>query len=112
LVELGMALRNYSRTYDVLARYDGTMFAAVLPHTPLDQAVSYATKIMREVDSTTFSDPSFPTEVKLSAGVVSCRNGKQVGADFVLGEAMRGLLKAKSRPKTTDRLVAQDLTQG
>lgn len=112
LVELGMALRNYSRTYDVLARYDGTMFAAVLPHTPLEQAVSYATKIMREVDSTTFSDPSFPTEVKLSAGIVSCRNGKQVGADFVLGEAMRGLLKAKSRPKTNERLVAQDLTEG
>lgn len=112
LVELGMALRNYSRTYDVLARYDGTMFAAVLPHTPLDQATSYVNKIMREVDSTTFSDPSFPTEVRLSAGVVSCRNGKQYGADYVLGEAMRGLLRAKGRPEGDERLFALNLAEG
>ncbi len=111
LVELGMALRNYSRTYDVLARYDGTQFAAILPHTPLDQATLYTRKIMGEVDSTTFSDPSFPTEVRLSAGVVSCRNGKQFGADFVLGEAMRGLLRAKGMPKGEDRLCALNLAE-
>lgn len=111
LVELGMALRNYSRTYDVLARFDGTMFAAILPHTPLDQATSYANKIMREINSTTFSDPSFPTEVRLSAGVVSCRNGKQYGADFVLGEAMRGLLRAKGLPKGDERLFALNLAE-
>ncbi|GMV93640.1 MAG: hypothetical protein AMXMBFR82_34180 [Candidatus Hydrogenedentota bacterium] len=111
LAELGMALRNYSRTYDVLARYDGTVFAAVLPHTPLEQAVSYATKILREVDGTTFSDPSFPTEVKLSVGIVSCRNGSARGADFVLGEAMRGLLKAKSAPPNQERLVALNLSE-
>lgn len=111
LAELGMALRNYSRTYDVLARYDGTVFAAVLPHTPLEQAVSYATKILREVDGTTFSDPSFPTEVKLSVGIVSCRNGSARGADYVLGEAMRGLLKAKSAPPNQDRLVALNLSE-
>jgi diguanylate cyclase (GGDEF)-like protein len=109
LAELGMALRNYSRTYDVLARYDGTVFAAVLPHTPLEQAMSYASKILREVDGTTFSDPSFPTEVKLSVGIVSCQNGSARGADYVLGEAMRGLLKAKSAPPDQDRLVALNL---
>ncbi|MDZ4858779.1 MAG: diguanylate cyclase [Candidatus Hydrogenedentes bacterium] len=111
LVELGMALRNYSRTYDVLARFDGTMFAAVLPHTPLDQATSYANKIMREIDSTTFSDPSFPTEVRLTAGVVSCKNGKQFGADFVLGEAMRGLLRAKGNCNGDDRVYALNLAE-
>lgn len=110
LVELGMALRNYSRTYDVLARYDGTVFAAVLPHTPLDQAMGYATKILKEVDGTTFSDPSFPTEVKLSVGIVSCQNGSAKGADFVLGEAMRGLLKAKSGPEGEQRMVAVNLS--
>ncbi len=110
LAELGMALRNYSRTYDVLARYDGTVFAAILPHTPLEQAILYATKILGEVDGTTFSDPSFPTEVKLSVGIVSCRNGSARGADFVLGEAMRGLLKAKSLPPDDERLVALNLS--
>lgn len=110
LAELGMALRNYSRTYDVLARYDGTVFAAVLPHTPIEQAVGYATKILREVDGTTFSDPSFPTEVKLSVGIVSCRNGSARGADVVLGEAMRALFKAKNLPPDDDRLIALNLS--
>jgi len=107
LVEVAMTLRNYSRTYDVLARYDGTLFAAVLPHLPLEGAKSYAEKIMREVDSTTFSDPNFPTEAALSVGVVACKNGSAAGADFVLGEAMRGLLQAKSMPQ--QRLVARNL---
>jgi len=48
---------------------------AVLPHTPLDQAVGYASKIMREIYSTTYSDPSFPTKARPSIGVTCCRNG-------------------------------------
>ncbi|MBX7255775.1 MAG: diguanylate cyclase [Candidatus Hydrogenedentes bacterium] len=109
LVELAMSLRNHSRTFDVLARYDGTLFAVVLPHTPMEQAVSYASKILHEMDSTTFSDPSFPTEVRMSAGIVSCQNGSALSADRVLGQAMRGLLEAKG--KRSDRLVACNLSQ-
>lgn len=107
LTEIGLAIRNYSRTYDILARYDGTVFAAVLPHTPLDQAVVYADKIMKEMDSTTFADPCFPTQAKLSVGIACCRNGSAHGAEYVLGEAMRGLLQAKSNPR--DRMAARNL---
>lgn len=109
LVELAMSFRNYSRTYDVLARYDGTQFAAILPHAPMAQAVDYVDKIMGEVDATTFSDPSFPTQVALSAGVVTCRNGSALGADYVLGEAMRSLLEAKSHPSL--RRIARELVE-
>jgi len=109
LVEVAMTLRNHSRTYDVLARYDATLFAAILPHSPLNDAVRYADKIMAEVGSTTFSDPSFPTEARLSVGIVACQNGSAHGADFVLGEAMRGLLQAKSLPE--ERLVARNIAE-
>ncbi|MBN2307393.1 MAG: diguanylate cyclase [Candidatus Hydrogenedentes bacterium] len=109
LVELAMSLRNHSRTFDVLARYDGTVFATVLPHAPLEHAIRYVGKIMDDVDATTFSDPSFPTEVRLNAGVVTCQNGSALGADYVLGEAMRGLLQAKSIPDK--RYVAHNLSQ-
>ena len=108
LAEIGMALRNYSRTFDVVARYDGTVFAAVLPHAPLEDAVGYATKIMKEVESTTFADPNLPTQANLSVGVVSSSGKAFHGSDFVLGEAMRGLLQAKSRP--VPRLVARWLS--
>ncbi|MDX9972305.1 MAG: diguanylate cyclase [FCB group bacterium] len=109
LAEMGLALRNYSRTFDIVARYDGTLFAAVLPHTPLDQAIGYADKIMREINCTTFADPCFPTQAKVSVGIACCRNGNANGAEFVLGEAMHGLLQAKSKPD--NRLVARNLAE-
>ena len=109
LVEIAMTFRNYSRTYDVLARYDGAVFAAVLPHSPLNDALSYAAKIEQEVASTTFSDPNFPTEAKLSVGIVACQNGSALGADYVLGEAMRALLQAKSMPE--ERIIARNLSE-
>ena len=83
LAEVAMTLRNYSRTFDV-----------VLPHSPAEHAVRYANKIMGEVNSTTYSDPNFPTEAKLRAGIAACPKGSGRGAEYVLGEAMRGLLHA------------------
>lgn len=110
LVEVAMMLRNSSRTYDILARYDGALFAAVLPHALLKDAVSYAKKIQDEAEATTFSVPSFPTQAKLSFGVVSCRNGSAKGADIVFGEAMQRLLHAKSS-RNGHRIAARDLNE-
>lgn len=107
LVEIAMAMRNASRNYDIIARYDGAMFAAVLPHALLDEAIHYARKIYDEISSITFNDPCCPTLAHLRFGVVSCRNGSAIGADQILGEAMQGLLKAKSYEGK--RLFAKDL---
>jgi diguanylate cyclase (GGDEF)-like protein len=107
LVEIGMALRNHSRTYDIVSRYDGTMFAAVLPHAPEEDARRYAEKIVNEITSTIFADPSYPTGVNVSVGIATCCNGHTSGAEFVFGEAMRSLLEAKS--KNDDRLVARSI---
>jgi diguanylate cyclase (GGDEF)-like protein len=108
LAEVAFTLRSYSRTYDVLARYDGSVFCAILPYAPIEDAIAYAEKIIGEISSMTFSDPCFPTHASMSIGAVSCRNGSaKGGADSVLGEAMRGLLEAKSRFEK--RLVARDM---
>lgn len=110
LVEVAMAIRSFSRGYDVLARYDGTLFAALLPHAPLDDALGYASKVMHEVEATTFSDPNFPTHAKVSVGIVTCRNGSAKGADWVFGEAMRSLFEAKnlSEERIAGRHLAED----
>jgi diguanylate cyclase (GGDEF)-like protein len=110
LVEVAMAMRNHSRMFDVLARYDGTVFSAVLPHISIQEAINYADRILEELDSTTFSDPSFPTAATLRAGIVGCRNGSAKGADYVLGEAMRSLLQAKSL--AGKRVIARNLADG
>ena len=110
LVELAMAMRNYSRTFDILARYDGTMFAAVLPHVDRDQAVQYAQKILNEVEDTTFADPCYPSKTRLSAGLVACKNGSARSAEAVLGEAMQSLLAAQSAKDK--RVGLRDLSDG
>lgn len=110
LVEIAMAIRNHSRTYDVVSRYDGTMFAAVLPHAPEADARQYAEKIVMEITSTIFADPSYPTGVNVSVGISTCTSGHAHGAEFVFGEAMRSLLEAKGMKE--DRLVARSVSTG
>lgn len=109
LGELAMAVRNHSRTSDIVARYDNTVFVSVLPHCILGDAILYATKIMEEVNATIFADPSFPTTARLAVGIAAWQNGRMVSAEHILGEAMHSLLQAKSRPHN-QRLVARDLT--
>lgn len=99
LIEVAMSIRSYTRSYDVLGRYDGTLFVALLPHTELKNALEYGSKIMEDIDATTFSDPSFPTKASMSVAAVTFRNGSATAADLVFGEAMRALLTAKSQPK-------------
>jgi two-component system, cell cycle response regulator len=96
LSELAMALRNASRNYDILSRFDGALFAAVLPHTGVEDAVHYARKIQEEVDSMTLCEPCFPTSAKLCFGIVTCQEESATGAEEIFGEAMRALLRAKS----------------
>ena len=107
LAEVAMTLRTYTRTYDVLSRYDGTMFAVLLPHTPLSDATEYASKILNEVDATIYSDPNMPTKASMSVGIVTCGNGGPSDAEEIFGEAMRTLLKAKSM--SGERIATCDL---
>ena len=109
LVELGYMIRDASRCHDVLARYDGTMFAVILPHTQVKQAAEYAAKIVKEVDATTFADPCFPTTARLSAGVATCEGGTCSTAEHLLGEAMQGLLQAKST--SCKRVIIRNLDE-
>ncbi len=99
LAEIAMSIRGYTRSYDVLARYDGTLFVALLPHTELGNALKYAEKVINDVDASVYSDPGFPTKASVSVGVVTFQNGASSSADLIFGEAMRTLLKAKSMPK-------------
>jgi two-component system cell cycle response regulator len=98
LVDVALAMRNNSRCYDILVRYDCTLFAAILPHARREDALSYARKIENQVSSTLFGVPMFPTHTRLSFGVVTFQNGHTPGIERILGEAMRGLLRAKSNP--------------
>jgi len=109
LVDIAMTLRNQARNCDILARCDFSEFAAVLPHTALDDAVAFAKRIMDEVDGTTFSHPMRPTQALLWSGIVTCLDGAIRGtADDVFRQAMCRLLEAKTSGR--DRIVARSLS--
>lgn len=99
LPEIAMEIRSFTRSYDILARFDGTLFVAVLPHTNLENALEYGDKVMRDIDATTFSDPKYPTKVAISVGVVTTEDGDLESAEIALGETMKTLLQAKSMPR-------------
>lgn len=99
LPEIAMEIRSFTRSYDILARFDGTIFVAVLPHTNLTHALEYGDKIMRDIDATTFSDPNHPTKVAMSVGIVTIEEGFLQNADLAFGETMKTLLQAKSKPR-------------
>lgn len=99
LPEIAMEIRTYTRSYDVLSRYDGTLFVAILPHTDLENAMEYGSKIMRDIDATTFSDPGFPSKVAVSVAVTTLRDGIIASAERAFGDSMKVLLQAKSMPR-------------
>lgn len=99
LAEVAMEIRSFTRSYDILARFDGTLFAAVLPHSDANDAVNYGRKIMEDIDATTFSDPNAPTKVSVSVSAVTVIDGALTDAELVFGETMKLLLQAKSMPK-------------
>ncbi len=97
LVEVAMAMRASSRNHDILARYDGATFTAVLPHTSREDARTYADKIGEEVRSLTMNDPLCTMVAKLYYGLAACHDEERChDAESLLSAAMRDLWHAKS----------------
>lgn len=96
LVEIAMAMRNSSRNYDIIARYDGPVFAAVLPHVSGDDAKNYARKITDEIRAAAMHDPFCPVIPQLSFGLATCPGeGWKGNAHDLLCMAMQNLLRSR-----------------
>ncbi len=97
LVEVAMAMRASSRNYDILARYDGATFTAVLPHVTREEAMAYARKIEEEIHSATMNDALCPMVAKLNYGLATSNSTNRCpDAEALLSAAMRDLWHAKS----------------
>ncbi len=97
LVEVAMAMRASSRNYDILARYDGATFTAVLPHITREEALAYARKIEDEIRSATMNDPLCPMVAKLNYGLATSHGANRChDAEALLSAAMRDLWHVKS----------------
>ncbi|NLN92231.1 MAG: response regulator [Candidatus Hydrogenedens sp.] len=105
LVEVAMTLRKSSRTFDIVARYDEAQFAAVLPHTNLDNAVAYGRKIQHELSRAIAASSCVLKEPRVCMGITTYYCNKQSeedkykrpdSAEEFLGASMNKLLIAKN----------------
>ena len=95
LINLTTRLLQELRQIDLLGRYGGDEFAALLPETDLSNALSVAERLRKVVAATTITGPLMSVKISLSAGVAAltsdCRdlNGLLQQADQALYEAKR-----------------------
>jgi diguanylate cyclase (GGDEF)-like protein len=98
LVLTGLAniMKETARDTDAVARLGGDEFVLVLPDTGWEGALTFAERIRRRVDETTFSSPRASMRITISIGVALARGTDPISAAALMQEADQSLYKAKS----------------
>lgn len=100
---LGELLTETTRSSDLVGRYGGEEFAAVLPETGIDEGCEMASRILERVRGERFLANGEPFSVTCSVGVAEIEVPGGDGEDL-LRRADRSLYRAKEQGR--DRVVA------
>lgn len=95
LRHIARILRDYSRGYDMVARYGGDEFAAMLPQTNIESAVRVAEKFQAVLSSNPLEFGGVKVEIKLSIGVAAVLGPEEMGAQELISAADRRMYAAK-----------------
>ena len=96
LREVAGRLADGMRVVDVLGRYGGEEFVAILPGTSHDEAVQTAERVRERVGAQPFRIEGKDVAVTVSIGVASCPFKGACGAPDLVQEADKALYRAKS----------------
>jgi diguanylate cyclase (GGDEF)-like protein len=96
LTGLATIMKETARDTDAVARLGGDEFVVVLPDTGWEGALTFAERIRRRVDETTFSSPRASMRITISVGVALARGTDPISATALMQEADQSLYKAKS----------------
>jgi two-component system cell cycle response regulator len=88
-------LRDNSRGYDMVARYGGDEFAAMLPHTHLEAAVKVAEKFQSALKGSPLEFAGVKVIIRVSIGVAGVPEVEAAVAEDLIGAADRRLYAAK-----------------
>lgn len=108
LQDVALALKQNSRSCDILTRFESSKFVIVLPNQNLDKAIKYAQKISKEVEKN-FLEEEKTVSLQSKFGIVSCNEKSVPSGEELLGIAMKNLLRAFTRPGIS--IVGKDLTE-
>jgi diguanylate cyclase (GGDEF)-like protein len=96
LTGLATIMKETARDTDAVARLGGDEFIVVLPDTGWEGALTFAERIRRRVDETTFSSSRASMRITISVGVALARGTDPISAATLLQDADQSLYKAKS----------------
>jgi two-component system cell cycle response regulator len=96
-------LREGVRTVDVVGRYGGEEFIAILPHTGTDDAQRLAERLRRAIAERPFRVGDTEIRATVSIGVATFPSGRVGSAAELIREADDALYRAKSQGR--DRVV-------
>jgi diguanylate cyclase (GGDEF)-like protein len=103
LINLTTRLLQELRQIDLLGRYGGDEFVALLPETDLSNAMSVAERLRKVVASTKVTGPSMSVKISLSAGVATLSSDSR-DLNSLLQQADQALYEAKRQGR--DRVVS------
>ncbi len=106
LKEFAQLLKHYTRKSDVLARYGGEEFIVMLPHTPIDGAISEAERIRSAIKGHKFKSLKNQIGVTVSIGISVFPNAKIKTHDELISAADDALYEAKKSGR--DRVIVFD----
>lgn len=105
LVNVANLIKKHLRSYDVAARYGGEEFVAILPETPLDEAVVVAERIRVAVQQHVFANRLQTLKVTISMGVATYPASGLDTVDDIIRVADEALYRAKSEGR--NRVLTQ-----
>jgi two-component system, cell cycle response regulator len=95
LYETAEILRDTAREVDMVGRYGGEEFIAILPGTPEENAAQFAERVRQRVEEHVYRDDATEIRMTTSAGVAAYPSEAVPDADALLKRADEALYRAK-----------------
>lgn len=95
LREVARAIKDGVRTVDLVGRYGGEEFVAILPQTEAEEARLLAERLRSSVEGRSFETHGAVVRVSVSIGVATCPSPSVASPDDLIREADRALYRAK-----------------
>ena len=103
---VGRTIQRTLRMEDILSRYGGEEFTAILPDTHHMQAVEAAERVRRAVEKRAYTFDGFPIPVTVSLGVAQLREDDDVEGVSLIRRADERLMLAKTSGR--NQVIASD----
>ena len=96
LIEIANALAARARTSDLIARYGGDEFVALLPDTPADGAAHFAKDTYKKIREAGFNANGNPLDVSISCGITQLKDDDT--PEIAIKRADEAMYLAKKAP--------------